>query len=98
MNVFSNIIILRKRDVSLFVIYFKSIYVLSYFKQIVIQFIYLLYNHILKTFDLQSIDGLDLKKSILVQTDFTLNHLRSGFDIILPQINHNFFSIEENVR
>ena len=58
-------------------------------------------NHLIinmfKDIDLQSINGLDLKKSILVQTDFRLNHFRSGFDIILPQINHNFFSIERPV-
>ena len=48
----------------------------------------------MKDTDLQTIDGLDLKKSILVQTDFRLNNFRSGYDIILPEVNHNFFSID----
>lgn len=51
----------------------------------------------LKDFDLQSIDGLDLKKAIIVETNFKLNQFRTDYDIILPEISHQFYRADKAV-
>ena len=52
--------------------------------------------NVLKDFDLQAIDGLDLQKAALVQTNFKMNRFRTGFDIILPDINHDYYKSDNN--
>jgi hypothetical protein len=43
---------------------------------------------LLRDTDLQTI-GVDIKKAMLVQTNFNLNQFRNKYDIIIPQVNIN---------